>query len=456
MRIALRVLVCSTIVLLLSAPGAETGLSPNATPTITAIAVGVDHTCALTSAGGVKCWGDNYNGALGDGTSSERHYPVDVVGLTRGVEAIAAGEYYTCAVTTAGGVKCWGYNRHGQLGDGTTVDRHAPVDVSGLRSGVLAIAAGATHACAVTIAGTVKCWGDNLHGQLGDGTTAGHRAAVGVKGVSDVSTITAGLDYTCAVTSLGAARCWGDNSFGKLGDGTTTDRDLPVGVSDLGSGVSGLSAADALGHTCALTSTGGVKCWGNNAFGELGNGTTTTRLTPIGVSGLTSGAVAVSAGGFYTCAITSAAGIACWGDNSDGALGDGTTTDRSAPVDVSGLTTGVAAVSAGLSHTCAVTTAGAVKCWGNNAFGELGDGTTADGLLPSTVGFGGCVVPNVVGKALARAAATIAKARCDVGRLTKKLSPARRKGYVLAQAPKPGRRLPAAARVNLTVGKGRR
>jgi alpha-tubulin suppressor-like RCC1 family protein len=370
------------------------------------------------------------------------------------VEAIAAGEYYTCALTTAGGVKCWGYNRHGQLGDGTTVDRHAPVDVSGLRSGVLAIAAGATHACAVTIAGTVKCWGDNLHGQLGDGTTAGHRAAVGVKGVSDVSTITAGLDYTCAVTSLGAARFWGDKSFGKLGDGTTTDRDLPVGVSDLGSGVSGLSAADALGHTCALTSTGGVKCWGNNAFGELGNGTTTTRLTPIGVSGLTSGAVAVSAGGFYTCAITSAAGIACWGDNSDGALGDGTTTDHSTPADVSRLT-GVAAVAAGLSHTCAVTSSGGVKCWGNNAFGELGDGTTSDRLAPVNVGFDyRCIVPNVVGKLIATAATMIVKAHCRTGTITKKVSSMKQKGRVFGQKPRPGTRLAFGARVNLIVARG--
>jgi alpha-tubulin suppressor-like RCC1 family protein len=455
MRMALGVLVCSTVVFLLSAPGAETGLSPSATPTIAAVAVGVDHTCALTSAGAVKCWGDNYHGALGDGTAIERHYPVNVLGLSRGVQAIAAGEYYTCALTTAGGVKCWGYNRQGQLGDGRTVARHAPVDVAGLRSGALAIAAGATHACAVTIAGVVKCWGDNLHGQLGDGTTTGHRAAVGVQGVADVSAITAGLDYTCAVTSVGAAKCWGENSFGKLGDGTTADRELPADVSGLGSGVAAISAADALGHTCALTSAGGVKCWGNNAFGELGNGTTTTRLTPVGVSGL-AGAAAVSAGGFYSCAITSAGGLACWGDNSDGALGDGTTTDRAMPVDVSGLTTGVAAVATGLSHACAVTNAGAVKCWGNNAFGELGDGTTSDRLAPVAVGFGGCVVPNVVGRLLARAAATLAKAHCDVGRLMKKLSPAKSKGYVLAQAPKPGRRLPAAAKVSLTVGKGPR
>jgi alpha-tubulin suppressor-like RCC1 family protein len=442
------------LAVLLSASGAAT--STSATTTATAVAVGADHTCALTSVGGVKCWGDNYHGGLGDGTATDRYTPVDVSGLRRGVQAIATGDYFSCALTEVGGVKCWGFNRFGQLGDGTTRDRHTPVAVSGLDSGVAAIAAGSAHACALTSAGAVRCWGYNGLGALGDGTTTSRRTPVDVTGLSSgVTGITAGLDYTCALTSPGGVECWGDNSFGKLGDGTTTDRYTPVDVVGLTSGAAAVSASDARGHTCALTTTGGVECWGNNTFGELGDGTAKSRYTPVGVPGLASGAVAVSAGGFYTCAVTSAEGVACWGDNSDGALGDGTTTDRSTSADVSRLT-GVAAVAAGLSHTCAVTSSGGVRCWGNNAFGELGDGTASDRLSPSKVGFDyRCVVPNVVGKVLATAATMIVKAHCRTGTITKKVSPMKQKGRVLGQKPLPGARLASGARVNLTVGRGR-
>ena len=162
---------------------------PVATPlqNITAIAAGGSHTCALTAAGGVKCWGDNSNGQLGDGTTDHRLIPVDVVGLGSGVSAIAAGGDYTCAVTGAGGVKCWGDNFYGQLGDGTTFDRWTPVDVAGLSSGVSAIAAGGRHSCALSGAGQVKCWGNNIVGQLGDGTTTNRSAPADVVGLDSGS-----------------------------------------------------------------------------------------------------------------------------------------------------------------------------------------------------------------------------------------------------------------------------
>jgi len=196
---------------------------------------------------------------------------------------IAAGDYHTCALTTTGGVKCWGDNFSGQLGDGTTTKRVTPVDVSGLTSGVSAIAAGASHTCALTTTGGVKCWGNNSAGQLGDGTAPTNSSTpVDVSGLtSGVSAIAAGGFHTCALTTTGGVKCWGYNKFGQLGDGTKTARFTPVDVSGLTSGVSAIAAG--VSHTCALTTTGGVKCWGDNFFGQLGNGLVTARTTPVDV-----------------------------------------------------------------------------------------------------------------------------------------------------------------------------
>ena len=338
-----------------------------------AVAAGLNHTCAVTSGGGVKCWGENKFGQLGDGTNTDSLTPVDVTGLSTGVSAIAAGLWHTCVLTNAGGVKCWGRVWH--LGD--PINSPTPIDVGGLGTGVRAIATGQWHTCVLTSAGGVKCWGAGYFGQLGDGTNKDSPTPVDVSGLSSgVSAIAAGGWYTCALTSGGGVKCWGENRSGQLGDGTTeTGRPAPVDVSGLSSGVSAIATGGE--HACALMSTGGVKCWGDDYYGQLGSSKTTS--TPVDVSGLSSGVSAIAAGDNHTCALMSTGGVKCWGENDWGQLGDGTHTDPSSktitPVDVIGLSSGVSAIATGSSHTCALTSAGGLKCWGWNYSGQLGNGT---------------------------------------------------------------------------------
>jgi alpha-tubulin suppressor-like RCC1 family protein len=333
------------------------------------------HNCALTTGGGAKCWGSNGSGQVGDGSvTTQKLLPVNVSGIPSGGVLISAGGDHTCSLMIGGGIKCWGRNSDGQLGDGTSTQHPTPVEVSGLTSNVSFLSAGGVHTCAVTTAGGVKCWGNNGNGRLGDNTTTPHATPVNVTGLaSGVAEVRAGGFHTCALTTSGGVKCWGWNVFGQLGNATTVDSWVPVDVSDLSSGVAQVSAgAD---HTCALTTAGGVKCWGLNGNGQLGDGTVVSpRTTPVEVSGLTSGVAQIVAGAFHTCALTTGGGVKCWGNNGNGRLGDNSTTQRTAPVNVFGLTSGVAQIYAGVDFTCALTTSGGVKCWGTNGFGQLGTG----------------------------------------------------------------------------------
>ena len=340
------------------------------------------HTCAIVG-GGAKCWGDNSGGQLGDGSTTQSLIPISVSGLTSGVTSLAVGNFYTCALV-GGGVKCWGINSNGQLGDGTIMQRLTPVVVTGLASGVIAIAAGQAHTCALTSGGGVKCWGNNGNGQLGDNSTTQRLTPVNVSGLaSGVVAIAAGQSHTCAVTSAGAVKCWGLNTSGQLGDNTIAQRITPTAVSGLTSGATAVAGGNA--HTCALVS-GGVKCWGQNSNGQLGDNSQSQRLTPVDVIGLTSGATAIVAGYLHSCARTVATGMQCWGYNAHGELGDSTlVAQRLAPVDVLNMTSGVIASAAGFRHTCAVTGGGAVSCWGDDTNGQLGDNATTQRLTPAIV-----------------------------------------------------------------------
>jgi alpha-tubulin suppressor-like RCC1 family protein len=183
--------------------------------------------------------------------------------------------------------------------------------------------------------------------------------------------ISVGGLHTCALTTEGGVVCWGSNEYGQLGDGTTTDRSTPLGVSGLSAGVAQLSSGADSG--CVVTTGGAAKCWGDNLYGQLGDGTTTSRSTPVNVSGLSSGVAQISVGTNHTCALTTGGGVKCWGFNRTGELGNGTTTNSSTPVNVSGLASGVAQISVGGDHTCAVTTVGGAKCWGVQLLRSAGE-----------------------------------------------------------------------------------
>jgi alpha-tubulin suppressor-like RCC1 family protein len=350
----------------------------------TALAAGYDHTCALTSTGGVKCWGANGAGQLGNGSTTASLSPVDVVGLASGVKAISAGLEISCALMGGGGVKCWGSNRFGQLGSDVMTYSPTPRDIPGLTAGVAAIAVGGVHTCALKSEGGVACLGGNAKGQLGNGTNADSSVPVDVLGLSSgVAAITAGGDFTCALAIAGVAKCWGWNYIMELGDGTKTDRSVPVDVLGLPSDLTVIAAGGQ--HTCALTPARGVMCWGNNISGQLGNGTPTDGSAPVDAWGLTSGTSAIAAGGYHTCAITDSGGVRCWGFNRFGELGNGSTTQSSIPVDVTGLTSGIVAVAAGDYHTCAITSRGGVRCWGWNGLGQPGIGAQNLSSVPIEV-----------------------------------------------------------------------
>ncbi len=350
---------------------------------VSKISSGEYHSCAITDTGGVKCWGYNSSGQLGDNSTTQRLTPVDVVGLGSGVASVSAGSNFTCAVTTSGAAKCWGGNGSGRLGDNSTTNRLTPVDVVGLSSGVASIAAGGNHTCAVMSSGAAKCWGDNYQGQVGDNSSTTRRTPVDVVGLeSGVSSISAALAHTCAVTTTGAAKCWGYNANGQLGINSTTTRLAPADVVGLGSGVASLSAGHY--HTCALMTSGAVKCWGFNDYGQLGNNSTASRNFPVDVAGLNSGVASITTGHYHTCALTTSGTVKCWGNNGYGRLGDGSTINRLTPSNINGLSD-VIALAGGGSHTCSMTAERIMTCWGYNYYGQLGNNSKVNSPVPLNV-----------------------------------------------------------------------
>ena len=320
-----------TAVYTISAGNSGGSTTANLTITVTALDVAVGgqahYACAAVN-GGAQCWGDNAWGELGNNSTTGSSVPVQVTGLTSGVTAIATGAFHSCALVN-GGVECWGWNNSGQLGNNSTANSSVPVQVSGLTSGVEAIAAGYMSTCAI-VNGGAQCWGDNGWGELGNSST---------------TTTCSNTGWPCSL--------------------------VPVQVTSLTSGVEVIGAG--YWSTCAIVN-GGAQCWGWNGYGELGNNSTAVYSpVPVQVSGLTSGVEAIAGGGGQTCAVVNG-GVECWGWNNSGQLGNNSTANSSVPVQVSGLTSGVEAIAAGYWSTCAIVKGG-VECWGDNSSGELGNGT---------------------------------------------------------------------------------
>jgi alpha-tubulin suppressor-like RCC1 family protein len=370
-------------------------LTETATPTpvaevAVAIAAGCEHSCAVTQWGGVKCWGNNDHGQLGDGSLNDSSIPVDVAGLNNAV-AVTAGWKHTCALTVAGGVKCWGYNKNGELGNGETEDSPVPVSVSGLKSGVTAIDAGDDHTCAVSGQGIVRCWGYNKFGQLGDGTRTSRSVPVFASATAGgAKAVAAGWGHSCVITGDGSVACWGNDELGQLGDEQQKEdyRLTAVTVAEVERAVVKL-AADG-GQSCVLTIYGGIRCWGYNKYGQLGDGTSETRNIPVRAAGLTPDQQELAVGWNHSCGVDGKGGLNCWGWNSEGQLGDGTKASRAEPAGVYGLPEGVKTAGLGFAHSCAVTDSGAVYCWGSNEYGQLGDGSGIDSQMPvAAAGFAG-------------------------------------------------------------------
>ena len=332
--------------------------------------------CVVMESGTARCWGNNTLGAIGDGTEVDRHVPVELALVD--VQQITRGAGHGCALLGDGTVSCWGVNLDGQAGDGSGKFHLSPVPVAGLTD-VTSVSAGNWHTCALRTDDTVWCWG--LAIGLGDGSTVSRETPAVVPGLSGVVAISSGghdPGSTCALLNDGTVRCWGENSAGSLGDGTTETSRTPVSVV-------GLDDVSALWgkHPCATSADGTVSCWGPNGFGELGVGNTDEHLGPTEVT-VVSNIAAIASGESHKCALLADGTVRCWGRNGDAELGDGTQEASLEARTVLNLSN-IEDVRSRSQTTCALDSAKAVYCWGWNAFGLLGDGTTELRLAPVRV-----------------------------------------------------------------------
>ena len=354
----------------------------------TAIAAGGGHSCALPQDGTITCWGNNWNGQLGNGAKSYfSSVPVKVNGITDAT-AITTGFDHSCALHQTGAVSCWGANGTGQLGNGQSgedADSSVPVKVNGITDATAITAGGddfSSYSCALHQTGAVSCWGANGTGQLGNGQSgedADSSVPMKVNGITDATTITAGSYHSCVLHQDGTITCWGNNKYGQLGNSTTQSSSVPVGVLGITDATTiTAGGGSVLSHSCALHQTGAIFCWGNNqngqSTGKLKDDSTDSSV-PVRVNGITD-ATAITTGWDHSCALHQTGTITCWGNWGANSFVP--------PLEVEGISDATA-ITAGLMYSCALHQTGAVSCWGANGAGQLGNGI----WLPQfVVGFG--------------------------------------------------------------------
>lgn len=333
------------------------------------VTAGGYHGCLLTSAGGVRCWGSNEFGQLGDGTRVDHLTPKPVLGLASGVKSVVAGSFHACALLQSGQVQCWGRNTFGRLGDGTFTDRATPAPVVELDDVVaLEVSTNLGTTCARKNDGTLRCWGDNTRGQLGDGTFTERPKPIQPVGLGAVQQFALGAVTACAVKANGETWCWGDDAAGSLGRALDGGSAFPAVASRVT--VPMKQVAVALSTVCGLDVSGAVWCWGS--AGAVGNeASLSPQKTPLSPTGLESGGRWLSGGGAGFCAARSGGSGVCWGS----ARGFGHDAGfAEAPLEWA-YGAGVEQVSIGFAHACALAQ-GTVKCAGLNDKGQLGSGTT--------------------------------------------------------------------------------
>jgi len=361
-------------------------------PPFLALSVGSNHACGIASSGTTLCWGWNGSEQLGAATGEmcATLYPCSTLPVPvsggRLFVTIAAGGTHTCALDAGGIAYCWGSNRLGQLGDGSLTDTATMAPravVGGLR--FVALSAGIDHTCALTSNGTAYCWGTNFSGQLGTGDTAtAVPAPVSVGGSLHFSSLTASSNFTCGIAT-GSLYCWGDNTEGQLGSGDTVQRRTPSLVTpDFGART--LAAGPNSLHMCAVNASQAPYCWGDNVAWQLGNGMVTNRYnpTPVTTSETFQG---IATGGAFTCALAVTAAAYCWGAKGQGdlgQLGQGSAAESSTPVPVAGGLS-FRALMSGDAFSCGLTMAGRVYCWGSGFRGALGNGSTVTAFTPTEV-----------------------------------------------------------------------
>ena len=376
------------IALLLAGSACTGATDPDARPVVVQapalagrLALGGQHTCALSAGDVAYCWGQNTSGQLGLGRVAGRFerptvVPTAVATPLRFVH-LTAGDTHTCGLTREGVAYCWGWNGRGELGDGTTETRAVPTPVATSVRFRALVAAHYAATCGLALDGRAYCWGTNNRGSLGDGSLENRLLPTPVAAVSGpFRHLTLGYQ-SCALTEAGRAYCWGGNTFGALGVGDSTDRLVPTPVA----GDLPFAALSAGGYSaCALTTEGAAYCWGINSEGELGQGSVGPPVLVPRVVATRLRFRSLTVGGAHACALTAGGRAYCWGSNGTGAIGDGTASEgttmvrRPQPTAVrGGLTFQV--VVAGSGHTCALTPSSVLYCWGSNTFGQLGDST---------------------------------------------------------------------------------